>query len=174
MENIEANFLSRNCPSCGKHSLTEQAIFSCPKGESLNFAEIKSYWSGFFKEKVFFTYRRCDCGLLYCPTYFTESQLQQLYKSMADNTAGVELNALKKTQHGYFKALKKYSPLTGDYLEFGPDIGLFTDYGLKEGQLNRFWLCEPNKDVWPVLEAKVQGHPYHLMQDMQNCKSCLL
>lgn len=86
---------------------------------------------------------------------------------MTDNTAGVSLAALNKTQYGYFKTLKKYSNLSGNYLEFGPDIGLFTQYCVQEGHFDSLWLCEPNQEVWPKLQTSVGGIKHHILPDMQ-------
>ena len=47
---------------------------------------------------------------------------------MPDNTAGQNLKNLRKTQKGYFDFFKsKNIPQNFSYLEFGPDIGLFTE-----------------------------------------------
>jgi len=163
---IEANFLKRNCPSCGKN-VAAQVMTSQRQAEALSFDDVASYWSGFFREKIFFSYYRCVCGLLYCPQFFTEDQLSHLYASMADNTAGVSLEPLIKTQAGYFKYLAQYSQLTGGYLEFGPDIGLFTNNCINNGNFNSYWLFEPNKEVWPVLEGALNEKKHHLFADLQ-------
>ena len=143
------NFPVRNCPICNvENGLTKLQIFSNPKAESLCLEDLKPYWNGFFKQKIFFSYYRCPrCQLLFCREYLSSSQLQELYSQMPDNTAGVPIQALKKTQKTYFQALKKYSTLTGEYLEIGPDIGLFTENCVQEGAFEFFWLAEPNKSV---------------------------
>lgn len=160
------NYLQRKCPSCGMESGTN-VMSSSMKAELLTFDQIKAYWSGFFKEKSFFSYARCVCGLLYCPSFFTETQLQSLYKSMSDNTAGVPLSALKKTQKSYFDVFKKNSDLSGHYLEFGPDIGLFTEHCLNQGNFSHYWLNEPNQEVWETLGKKLSGKAHHIFSDMQ-------
>ena len=139
---------------------------SSPKAESLSFDALKPYWHGFFKEKTFFSYYRCErCQTLYCRSFFTPDQLDQLYHQMPDNTAGVPVPALKKTQEGYFRLLQRYSPLTGDYLEVGPDIGLFTDFAVKEGKFDRFWLFEPNTAVKDTLETLLTGKDFHILPE---------
>lgn len=160
------SYLQRSCPSCGTNNKVAQVISSPIKAELLSFDQIKSYWSGFFKEKSFFSYFRCACGLLYCPSFFNQDQLQSLYKSMSDNTAGVPLTALNKTQKSYFDILKKHSDLSGQYLEFGPDIGLFTQNCINQGNFSQYWLCEPNQEVWNALQQKLTGKIYNIFSGM--------
>lgn len=154
--NSTLEFLNRNCPSCGNIDRSAPVISTKPAAESMSFEQVKNYWSGFFKEKAIFSYYRCThCQLLYCPTFFTEQQLQMLYECMSDNTAGVNVNALVKTQRDYFQLLKPYLSLQGSYLEFGPDIGLFTEHCVQEAQYDHYWLLEPNQNVWQQLGQKV-------------------
>lgn len=73
---------------------------------------------------------------------------------------------LTLTQRGYFKLFKKYSPLLGNYIEIGPDIGLFTENCIKEGQFEKLWLFEPNQAIWHTLESKIAGSKYELCKEM--------
>jgi len=119
-------FISRSCPVCGENPPSQTEISSEQKAESLDFDVLTQHWNGFFKEKIIFSYARCgNCGLLYCPTFFHADQLTQLYSQMPPNMVEVPQQALRDTQYGYFKFLKKCSPLTGGFIEIGPDIGLF-------------------------------------------------
>lgn len=163
----ENNYLSRVCPVCGSKPSAEGAIHSEIKAESLSFNDLIPGWNGFFKDKVFFTYARCNgCGLLYAPTFFNYSQLEQLYGQMPPNMAEVPLEALRRTQHGYFKALKNCSGLDGGFIEVGPDIGLFTENCVREGKYDEYWLFEPNRDVLPALSKIVEGRKFHVIHDM--------
>lgn len=171
MDAETVNYLTRICPSCGSQANANPAVHSEPKAEQLSLDEIKSYWSGFFKAKSFFSYYRCLCGLLYCPTFFTEQQLADLYARMSDNTAGIPLEPLRKTQNSYFKVLKKYSKLDNGYIEFGPDIGLFTENCLREGTFDSYWLLEPNEAVWPELQKKMGNNLHHLFANMEGLAS---
>jgi len=122
---------------------------------------------GFFKEKSFFSYARCaNCGLLYAPLFFTPSQLEKLYAQMPPNMDVVPADTLKKTQYGYFRALKRHSDLKGVYLEVGPDTGLLTDPCAKEGHFSHFWLFEPNRDVVPALSEVLRGKSFEVVHDM--------
>jgi len=76
---------------------------------------------------------------------------------MAPNTFSVSVDTLRKTQRGYFDVLKKFSPLQGDFLEVGPDIGLLVECCVKEGAFQHFWLFEPNTSVQDTLRSVVRG-----------------
>ena len=163
----ENNYVSRVCPVCGGKASADGAIHSEVKAESLSFNDLIPGWNGFFKDKVFFTYARCDgCGLLYAPTFFNGPQLEKLYGQMPPNMALVPLEALRRTQHGYFKALKSCSDLDGGFIEVGPDIGLFTENCVREGKYDEYWLFEPNRDVLPALSKIVEGCKFHVIHDM--------
>jgi len=163
----ENNYLSRVCPVCGEKASSDEIIHSEVKAESLGFNDLIPGWNGFFKDKVFFTYARCNgCGLLYAPTFFNGPQLEKLYGQMPPNMAEVPLEALRRTQHGYFKALKSCSDLDGGFIEVGPDIGLFTENCVREGKYDEYWLFEPNRDVLPALSKIVEGRKFHVIHDM--------
>lgn len=163
----ENNFLTRACPVCGGKPPVSAAISSQVMAESLGFNALVPYWNGFFKDKVFFSYARCGgCGLLYSPTFFNSPQLEHLYGQMPPNMAEVPLEALRRTQRGYFEALKSCSDLKGGFIEVGPDIGLFTESCVREGLYDEYWLFEPNRDVLPALSRIVEGRRYHIIHDM--------
>ncbi len=166
--NAQTPFLSRNCPACGAPaSAAKRDTSSEPAAEVTRYPELVPIWNGFFKEKVFFSYKRCsNCGLLYAPIFFTPSQLEELYAQMPSNMDLVPVEALRKTQKGYFDVLKAHSALTGGYIEIGPDVGLFTENCVREGSFDRYWLFEPNRDVGPALTAAMQGKPHEIIHDM--------
>ena len=85
---------------------------------------------------------------------------------MPDNTHGVPVEILKKSQEGYFNVLKQHSPLTGVYLEIGPDIGLFTNFCAKEGSFEHFWLFEPKVSVRQALQRAMSGKNYDICSNM--------
>lgn len=151
--------IDRNCPTCLNIEVTSTpVVFSKRPAEKLSFDTLKDYWRGFFKEKVFFTYYRCSrCGGLFSREFFNAGQLTELYSNMPDNTAGVSVQTVQKTQRGYFKLLERYSPLKGEMLEVGPDIGLFTEFCRKKGDFKRFWMFEPNQAVHEELKNRIAG-----------------
>ena len=146
-ENME--FLSRNCPSCGSSSnQATPAMHSTPRAEELSFDELSKYWRGFRKKNIFFSYFRCSsCNLLYCPVYFTGTQLQELYSFMGDNTAGEQTNVLSMTHASYLRSLSKNVDINGKWLELGGDIGLLTKQLLTLPGVNSVDVLEPNLSV---------------------------
>lgn len=163
----ECGFLSRRCPICGNKPPRQTAIHSKVRAESLPFDALIPHWNGFFKDKTFFSYARCEqCGLLFAPLFFNPAQLERLYAQMPPNMAEVPLEALRRTQRGYFNALRKRSALKGSYLEVGPDIGLFAENCVREGQFAEYWLFEPNHSVLAELSAVVAGCNCHISHDM--------
>jgi hypothetical protein len=128
---------------------------SDPSALGISFADLRSHWRGFFKQHVFFPYGRCAaCGQLYCPVYFSAAQLAELYADMPDNTASVDQVVLRRTQGRYAAVLRQSAPSGGDYLEIGPDIGLFTEPAVEGRDDAVLYLFEPNRAVWPKLEAR--------------------
>lgn len=164
-----STYVSRTCPACGSAEVASTGtIASSPRAEDIPPQELARAWAGFFAEKPFFTYRRCrQCALLYCPTYIASDALHTLYGHMADNTAGLPVSALRRTQEGYLAALGTGAVLAGGYLELGPDIGLLTQAVLRRGSFDRIWLFEPNREVWPELRACVPPGA-HLAADVDN------
>ena len=79
---------------------------------------------------------------------------------MAPNMDAVNDDALERTQLGYFKELRKWSGLTGGFLEIGPDVGMFTEYCARNGDFSKFWLCEPNVDVHNDLRRRLAGKDF--------------
>ena len=160
-------FLHRLCPVCNCNPPAQAMIVSRVRAENLGFDELASQWHGFFHEKVFFSYVRCrGCGLLYAPIYFNRNQLERLYNQMPPNMAEVPLEALRRTVRGYFVLLKRCSSLQGGFIEVGPDIGLFIENCVREGQFDEYWLFEPNGEVLPVLTKVVEGQKAHIIHDM--------
>jgi hypothetical protein len=157
----------RLCPSCGADE-PRAAVTSRRPAAALSFDDLRSHWRGFFKESIFFDYCRCTaCGQLYCPHYFSRSQLGELYREMADNTADVDVTPLQRTQERYAATLKALRPPTGDYVEVGPDIGLLTEAVLAAGGVGDIYLFEPNRSVWPELERKFGADHCHLSAEME-------
>lgn len=91
------NYQSRHCPICQKKSKIKIEISSKVKGENLSYEKLIPYWNGFFKEKIFFSYARCQtCKLLFCPTFFHLEQLEKLYEQMPPNMDLVPEAALRR------------------------------------------------------------------------------
>ena len=160
-------FLARVCPHCGAAASATVEVASRQRAEALPLDDLVSYWNGFFKEKVFFSYARCgSCGLLFAPTFFDNAQLGRLYAGMPPNMESVPADALARTQRGYFDWLRANAQFRGGYLEVGADVGLFARNCVEAGGFDRYWLYEPNRDVAPALDAVVKGHDSEIIHDM--------
>jgi hypothetical protein len=162
-------FIERQCPICEALPSIKAFISTPKKAENLSLKDLIPSWNGFFKEKIIFSYVRCEgCGLVYCPTFFNEKELEKLYNQMPANMNEVPTVALNATQYGYFRTLQKYSSLEGNFMEIGPDIGLFTKHCVNEGRFSKFWLFEPNKAIKNSLSIVVQNHPAEIVHEMTN------
>ena len=163
--------LKRKCPVCNYDDSIKE-IGTQKNASDAAYTDLKECWNGLFKEKIIFNYNRCrNCGTLYCPTFFNNEHLAELYNQMPANMEEVPLDALIKTQGGYFDFLKKNSTLDGDFMEIGPDIGLFTDFAVKKGNYNKFWLFEPNVSVKNSLESIVANKEYSVVHEMEDFSS---
>ena len=149
--NYEANsdWLRRDCPICGsaKIPLAPNSIAKKP-AEKMSWDDAKSYFIGIRNDQVFFSYFRCaDCGLLYCPWYFTKEQIAVLYSEMPDNTMGEDKSTVSKTQSAYAKWMLRDDVKADAYLEVGPDIGLVSKEIAALGSPKRISFIEPNTSV---------------------------
>jgi 2-polyprenyl-3-methyl-5-hydroxy-6-metoxy-1,4-benzoquinol methylase len=134
---------------------------SIPPAETLAPEEHGKFLSGYASTRVFFTYYKCsDCEALYCPTYYSHEQLDQLYSRQAENMAEVPLVARLRTQKAYFKLLMRYSRMAGGFLEIGSDIGFFAETCARTGAFEHFWLYEPNREVHDQLVNRFQHRSF--------------
>lgn len=155
----KAIFADRSCPQCGTSTLKGGGVRAPEPAETLPFEKLSPYWHGFFKDKMFFTYRRCaDCSQLYSPAYFRGKQLEALYAEMAANMDVVDESALKRTAREYLGVLRNHASLRGVFLEIGPDVGAFAHECAAAGTFDEFLLFEPNTVVHDALRAAV-GKP---------------
>lgn len=158
--------LDRACPTCDTDNRrVAPAISSRPPAESIAAEELRARWAGFFRDKVFFSYVRCEgCGLVYCPAYLSADAIGDFYGHMEDNTAGLDLETVARTQRGYLDVLGT-GGLRGNYLEFGPDIGLFTSVAVTAGQFETVTLIEPNVAVHDTLSSAVAHDRVEIWKD---------
>ena len=168
-----SEFLTRRCPCCSSaKTISTSTIRAERLAERCTFDEIKEVWQHFFKKSTFFSYTRCaSCGQLYCPVFFHQSQLVQLYGRMSDNTAHLPVEILSRTQRRYFDIFKRFKATTGTYLEFGPDIGLLTETAMRLGQFSKAHLIEPNVEVHPTLKQAVTGVSHQIYADINAYRS---
>ena len=156
---ISSDWSVRFCPSCGGAQISSVPVMASePKAELLNFKEVKNYFIGLRKNQIFFSYYRCEnCFMLYCPWYFSNSQLKELYSDMPDNLLGEDKSVISRTQHGYVSQISKYVNKVRIYLEVGPDIGLVTNSIVKRFNPETVLLIEPNQSIHQQL--KQSAHP---------------
>ena len=94
---------------------------------------------------------------MYCPVYFSGEQLNDLYSSMEDNTAGEKLHVLNDTQRSYVEILAGKTEVSGDWLELGGDIGLLTKHLFDLPKVKNVSVIEPNISVHPDLLKLIDG-----------------
>lgn len=161
-------FETRSCPTCGSYDHAPEVTSRRP-AEAMPFDELRPFWSGLFKERVFFTYHRCStCDLLYNARFFTPDQLNALYSDMAPNMDIVTTDAILATQRGYFEEAIAQAPGGGDYLEIGPDVGYIVSHAAEDGRFGHFWLFEPNAAVGEQLAAATRGAPHTISANMDD------
>ncbi|MET4665906.1 class I SAM-dependent methyltransferase [Sphingomonas sp. PvP056] len=162
------SFLSRACPVCASTSARAEAS-SDQRAEDLSLDQLRPYWSGLFKKKVFFSYDRCAaCGVLFAPTYFSDEQLEQLYADMAPNMEVVPTASLEATQRGYWDVTAGTAPLDGGYLEIGPDVGYIVRLAVAEARFDHYWLFEPNGAVHGALAQAAGNAPHDISLEMND------
>jgi len=147
------------CPCCGTPAAdAEPRIASAPPAETLCAEQHTNFVSGYTRARVFFTYFECPtCSGMFCPTYYRQSQLDGLYGRQAENMFYLPLEARKRTQEDYIDLLRRHSRMAGNFLEIGPDIGLFASSFGRLGAFDQFWLYEPNRDVHQPLAENFRG-----------------
>lgn len=162
-----SRYQRRSCPSCLTSTQRPTVVASKLPAERTSFQLLRDQWCGFFKDKSFFSYARCvTCDLLYAPVYFTSAQLAELYRSMPNNMSDVAGGILARTQYGYFRELRQLSPLRGQFLEVGPDVGLLTQYCARLGDFSKLWLFEPNVTAHAQLVSRLGSIDREISTDL--------
>jgi SAM-dependent methyltransferase len=85
---------------------------------------------------------------------------------MPDNSVGLPHAILERTQRHYFEFLERHSDFAGNYLELGPDIGLFTQHVPCMGRTGCLWLYEPNLAVHDMLARRLAGRDVRIHAEM--------
>ena len=149
----------RACPLCNSLKLPAKSDSSAKNpAEFMSWEKAKSYFIGLRSDQVFFSYYRCqDCGLLYCPWYFSPRQISELYAAMPDNTMGEDKSTVSKTQSAYARWIMRPGVSNNRYLEVGPDIGLVAKEIVKLNSPEHITFLEPNQSVKAELVANVKG-----------------
>ncbi len=152
---MKINLLERDCPIC-KNSESPNVLEINPDIDpQLDEKIIESYWSGFFKEKVFFPYYRCNCGFLFNKKFPDQNSLNTLYSNQNDNVIYGDLTLDIKTKEFYLNQLKNFFPdLNKNYkiLEIGADNGNFLKLLKYTFKNSDFYAIEPNNNMKNNLE----------------------
>jgi 2-polyprenyl-3-methyl-5-hydroxy-6-metoxy-1,4-benzoquinol methylase len=161
--------IERNCPSCKSKKLTRDIIKCEEDITNFSMEALSEYWNNsIFDKKFFINYSRCnECRLLYCTKYFDESELSYLYQNMNENMNDVNEQERKLTQISYKKFLKKIEIKNGDYLEIGPDVGLFAKTIIEDSfPINTFHLFEPNLNIHSKLKENLNDANYRIYTNL--------
>lgn len=146
----------RNCPSCGlgvKHSILEvKAKFPA---ENLTASQLKDFFVGFRRDQCFFTYFRCICGILWCPEYFHQEALDEIYRNIPANTLVSGEKDSIKTQVGYVDLIYKLNQITSPILEVGADLGSLIGEIVDRNSRIKAYAIEPNEKVSDQLALRL-------------------
>jgi Methyltransferase domain len=156
------------CPCCDAPAAeAERRVASSPPAEAVSADRHGAFLSGYTQARVFFTYFECsECGALFCRSYYRQSQLDGLYGRQAENMVSVPMAARKRTQENYVRLLRRHSRMAGNFLEIGPDIGLFASCFANGASFNHFWLYEPNREVHQSLADNFRGLSFTINSDI--------
>lgn len=138
-------FVKQDCPLCNQSEATleiEPDIY--PTKEN-----IEKSWRGFLKQKVFFAYARCNCGMLYAESYPHSSYLKQLYSFMDNNEHSGNTRLEMLTQSKYADEITKNIGEKShiNVLEIGPDNGKLVQALSKKISIDSYHAVEPNINV---------------------------
>jgi hypothetical protein len=161
--------VDRACPLCGSRDQNE-VIRPDIDPAQLDDHELHHYWTGFRKERIFFPYSRCStCGMLYSKKYLSEALLSNLYAAMAENMAAAGSENTASTQKSYVSLVEPYIGNAGDYLEIGPDVGVFAkECATRNLIAANAWLIEPNREVWErLLEIEQLGKMVYVLPSLE-------
>jgi hypothetical protein len=147
----------RACPLCRSNHISSKAEVRAKfPAEEGSWEQVKDAFVGIRNDQIFFSFYRClDCGLLYCPWYFTKEQLDALYSEMPDNTMGEDKRTASKTQSRYARKIVKISGNISSFLEIGPDIGLVAKEVVTLANAQKVFMVEPNAAVHQELSQNL-------------------
>jgi SAM-dependent methyltransferase len=148
--NIHQDWEKRACPTCGRNEVKNKVVYKGKlPAESQSYDFVKNSFHGLSNKKIFFSYHRClECTQIYCPYFFNLTQLHECYKDMPDNLMGAEKRIATVNQRNYaLDVISRLQRQPYNYLEFGPDLSLFTVELIKMSEVKKIYLIEPNERV---------------------------
>jgi hypothetical protein len=152
----------RTCPLCDSTNTSSKAEVRAKfPAEESSWEQVKGAFLGIRNEQIFFSFYRClDCGLLYCPWYFTKEQLDALYSEIPGNSMGEDKQTTSKTQSRYARQIVKISGNISSFLEIGPDIGLLAKEVVTLANAQKVFMVEPNVAVHQELSQNCGKSKY--------------
>jgi len=150
-------FQSRNCPlCCAENVFSSVNARAKTPAESSQISALRELWRGFRSDSTFFTYVRCQsCEFVYCPSYLSEKQLDDLYALMPDNTNDEGLGTLRRTQSGYRRQITASGFMGYRVLDVGADLGLLSEAIRLHSPSVVVDAIEPNTGVHKELQAVI-------------------
>lgn len=149
------NFRVLNCPIC--KSKTKYNPVVKPEIDPFYNKKIdKSLWVNYLKKRIFFTYHRCQCGLLTNKFYFNEKILNKFYSNMRDNVhSDDDISNDIKTKIGYLNQIKSVIEEKNELkiLELGADNGSFLELIKNINPSVKLSAVEPNKRMHKKLKS---------------------
>lgn len=156
----------KNCPICSSTKITKTIEHNTPSGDM-----VKS-WKETHEKRIFFPYNICkECSLHYVNKYFSIEDLSKLYNELEDNLYSQSLTAHFKTQEDYKNILLtfyKNNNKPKKILEFGPDLGILTNYISKEFNPEKYFLVEPNRKQHITLSKIKNSEIYEQYSQIEN------
>ena len=148
----------RSCPLCGRSdaSLEKDGLGPLPM------SVLRNYWVGFSAKKPFYSYFRCECGILYCKDYPNLDQLNELYGDMKDNEHSGSPDLEFKTKKDYAKILKQKCKKNRyqNVLEIGADNGRFAEIICDMFDVEQYHCVEPNIRMHGALKNNQKARVY--------------
>lgn len=148
----------RNCPSCGlevKHSTLEIEAKFPAENQTAN--QLRDFFVGFRKDQCFFTYFRCICGILWCPEYFHEEALDEIYRNIPENILVSGEKDSIKTKVGYADLIFKLNRVISPVLEIGADLGSLIGEIVDRKPAINTYAVEPNEKVYARLASRLSS-----------------
>jgi SAM-dependent methyltransferase len=155
------------CPCCGApRERSKPKASSRPPAEQIPPGEHGRFLSGYSSARVFFSYVECECGMIYCPVYYDQRMLAELYAHQPENMAEAPYEARLRTQLGYASLLPADLPATGDFLEIGADIGMFAEMCADRWHFDQLVLYEPNVEVHAAIRQRLSRRSVVIREEL--------
>ena len=148
------NLTDRKCPACQENLDSKPSVLPDINPED-NIDIIKNYWRGTYKQKIFFPYHRCKCGVLYNKKFFDKESLNQLYSDMEDNVLSGDIKLDIKTKKEYLEQIKNVFSSKRKkirVLEVGADNGSFSKLITDTNSVHSISVVEPNQKMHSLLK----------------------